>query len=158
MTDASNHGSPNLAMHVFRKFEQRPGTEHIRFILFVLAAGLSVPVNLLSRIGFSLVVPFGVAIVLSQFCGIIVAYILTKAFVFESSRRGVHHEFSRFVLVNLVSLAQTWVVAVGLVDFIFPIIKMNFLPELTGHFVGLATTAITSFILHKRFSFAPGRR
>lgn len=152
-----NRGLPDFAMPVFCIFSRRFGAERVRFILFVIAAGLSVPVNLLSRVGFSLVVPFSVAIVLSQICGVIVAYTLTKVFVFEPSRRGVHREFSRFVLVNLISLAQTWLVAVGLVDIVFPMVKMTFYPELVGHLIGLATTSVTSFILHKRFSFAPER-
>jgi putative flippase GtrA len=158
MTNTSDHHSPKWAAPALSKFARWAGAERARFILFVFAAGLSVPVNLLSRIGFSLVTPFEVAIVLSQFCGMIVAYVLAKFFVFEPSKRDVHHEFSRFLLVNLVSLVQTWLVSVGLVDLVFPLLKMKFYPELTGHFIGLATTAITSFILHKRFSFAPEQR
>jgi putative flippase GtrA len=147
MTDTSDHHSPKWAAPALSKFARWAGAERARFILFVFAAGLSVPVT-----------PFEVAIVLSQFCGMIVAYVLAKFFVFEPSKRDVHHEFSRFLLVNLVSLVQTWLVSVGLVDLVFPLLKMKFYPELTGHFIGLATTAITSFILHKRFSFAPEQR
>lgn len=157
MISVVNRWLIDLAMPAFSRLSRRFGAERVRFILFVIAAGLSVPVNLLSRVGFSFVVPFSVAIVLSQICGVIVAYTLTKVFVFEPSRRDVHREFSRFVLVNLISLAQTWLVAVGLVDIVFPALKMAFYPEFVGHFIGLATTSVTSFILHKRFSFAPER-
>jgi putative flippase GtrA len=130
------------------------GEERLRFSMFVVASGLSVPVNLASRVLFSLVVPFEIAVVLSHICGMVTAFTLSKLFVFEPSGRPVWSEFTKFTLVNMVSLAQTWIVAVGLVKFVWPVVGMSFYPELTGHFIGLATTAITSYVGHKRLSFA----
>jgi putative flippase GtrA len=130
------------------------GEERLRFSMFVVASGLSVPVNLASRVLFSLVVPFEIAVVLSHICGMVTAFTLSKLFVFEPSGRPVWSEFTKFTLVNMVSLAQTWIVAVGLVKFVWPLVGMSFYPELTGHFIGLATSAITSYVGHKRLSFA----
>jgi putative flippase GtrA len=125
-----------------------------QFFGFTVAAGLSVPVNLLSRIAFSTKVSFEAAVVLSHFCGMITAYVLTKLFVFERSGRPVRSEIFRFVLVNLASVTQTWIVAVGLLRFVFPALMIMFHPELIAHIIGLASSSFTSFFGHKYFSFA----
>jgi putative flippase GtrA len=130
------------------------GEERLRFSMFVVSSSLSVPVNLTSRVLFSLVTPFEVAVVLSQFCGMVTAYTLAKLFVFEPSGRSIRSEFARFTLVNMVSLVLTWIVAIGLVRVVWPMLDMTFYPEVTGHFIGLATSAITSYVGHKRLSFA----
>jgi putative flippase GtrA len=122
--------------------------------MFVVASGLSVPVNLASRVLFSLAVPFEIAVVLSHICGMLTAFTLSKLFVFEPSGKPIWSEFSRFTLVNLVSLAQTWIVAVGLVKFVWPLLGMGFNPELAGHFLGLATSAFTAYVGHKHLTFA----
>jgi putative flippase GtrA len=128
----------------------------VRFVRFLFAAGSSVPVNILVRIGLSRVLPYEAAVVLAHLAGMAVAFTTTKLLVFEPSGRAVGGEMARFALVNMVSLAQTWIIAVGLVRFVFPATGMTYAPELIGHVTGLATTAVTSFLLHRHFSF--GRR
>jgi putative flippase GtrA len=130
--------------------------DRLQFVRFVVAAGLSVPVNLGSRIVFSLVMPYEVAIVLSHGCGMLAAYALTKAFVFEPSGRRSRSELARFAVVNLVSVAQTWVIAVGLLRLVFPRTGMPPQPELLAHAIGLATASVTSYLGHRHYSF--GRR
>ena len=125
-----------------------------RFIAFLAAAGLSVPVNILSRIAFSTKLSFEVAVILSHGCGMATAYALTKLFVFDRSGRPMRSEMFRFALVNLASVTQTWIVAVGLVRFVFPMLAIVSHPELIGHIVGLASSSVTSFFGHKKFSFA----
>ena len=92
-----------------------PGRERTRFLRFLVAAGLSVPVNLGTRILFSRVMPYEIALVLSHLCGMLTAYALTRLFVFERSGRSAASELTRFAMVNGVSVVQTWIVAVGLV-------------------------------------------
>lgn len=129
---------------LFRPFADIIREERLRFLMFIVVAGLSVPVNLVSRVLFSLVTWFEVAVVLSHLCGMVVAFTLAKLFVFEPSGKSIRSEFARFTLVNIASLAQTWIIAVGLVKFVWPMLGMAFHPELTGHFIGLASSAITS--------------
>ena len=123
--------------------------EPLRFLMFVIASGLSVPVNLSSRMLFSLFVPFELAIALSHLCGMVTAYTLTKLFVFDPSGKSVWAEFSRFAFVNVVSFAQTWVVAVG-----WPMLGLDYYPELAAHFIGLATSAFTAYVGHKHLTFS----
>ena len=86
-----------------------------QYIRFLVAGGLSVPVNLASRVLFSHWMPYELAIVLAHGCGMLTAYALTRLFVFEPSGRPGRVEVARFAVVNLVSVTITWLVAVGLV-------------------------------------------
>jgi len=124
------------------------------FVGFVVAAGLSVPVNLAARALLSTVVPYELAIVLSHLVGMAVAFTLTRRFVFGASGRGVSAELGRFAAVNALSLAITWGVSVTLVRILFPAIGYRHFPELTGHFAGLCCAAVSSYLGHRYWSFA----
>lgn len=124
------------------------------FLKFVFFAGLSVPVNLGARMLFSVVVRYELAVVLSHLVGMAVAYVLTRRFVFGSSGRSVTGELGRFAIVNAVSLGITWTVSVGLVRIVFPAIGYTFMPELIAHGMGLFCAAVSSYVGHRRFSFA----
>ena len=129
-----------------------------RFLPFLLAAGASVPVNLLARVAFSRVVPFEAAVLLSHGVGMVTAYALTRCFVFERSGRSVAGELGRFALVNLVSAGLTWCVAVALLYQVFPRLGIAWQPELLAHVAGLGAASVASFVGHSRFSFRPPRR
>jgi putative flippase GtrA len=124
------------------------------FLKFVFFAGLSVPVNLGARALLSLVVRYELAVVLSHLVGMAVAYVLTRRFVFGSSGRGVTGELGRFAVVNAVSLGITWTISVGLVRIVFPAVGFTFMPELIAHGAGLFCAAVSSYVGHRRFSFA----
>ena len=143
--------SGGAAILGFIKARVAPG--QIQFIRFVIAAGLSVPVNLGTRVLFSQVAPYELALVESHLCGMLAAYLLTKFFVFERSGRRSHRELGRFACVNLVSLTQTWLVSVGLVRLVFPWIGFDAATELIAHSIGLALTSVTSFYGHRLYSF-----
>lgn len=146
-------GKPRSFRHLVQAASRR-----YQFLAFVIAAGLSVPVNLLTRIAFSRVMPFEAAVVLSHVCGMLVAYALTKLFVFSPSGRSALSELSRFAAVNVLSLAVTWIVAVWLLRLVLPGLPWIAEPELVAHFAGLAVSAVTSFVGHKYFSFARSRQ
>ena len=124
-----------------------------QFARFVIAAGLSVPVNLGARVLLSHVIPYEIAIVLSHLCGMLTAYVLIRSFVFEPSGRRPSSELTRFTLVNVVSLVVTWVVAVGLLRIVFPRIGFATSPEFVAHVLGLGVATFTSFYGHRRYSF-----
>ena len=134
----------------------RTRSTRLQFLRFLVAAGLSVPVNLGSRIVFSYVMPYEAALVAAHLCGMLTAYVLMRLFVFEPSGRTGRSELGRFALVNVASLAVTWVVAVGLVRFVFPAIGFHDAPELVAHVIGLGFSSFTSFYGHRKFSFAKG--
>ena len=124
-----------------------------QFLKFLVAAGLSVPVNLGSRVLLSRVMPYEAALVVSHLCGMLTAFLLTRSFVFERSGRRVSNELTRFTLVNVLSLIVTWVVAVGLLRLVFPRVGFDTQPELVAHIAGLGLASLTSFYGHRRYSF-----
>lgn len=132
-----------------------------RFLRFVAAGGFAALVNVLSRIGFSRLVPYGAAIVLAYLAGMTVAFTLTRLFVFEPSGRSRRDEYLRFGLVNLVALAQVWVVSEILYRWAFPLVGFSWRAETVAHAIGVASPIFTSYLGHKHFSFAassPARR
>lgn len=133
-----------------------PSANGLKYGKFVIAAGISVPFNVGSRILFSFYLPFGLAIVFSQFVGMTVAFLLTKFFVFKSTRNSLVGELVRFAAVNAISLAQTWVVSVAFLYAVLPALRYTFAPELTAHVIGLAASSLTAFVGHRHFSFREG--
>jgi putative flippase GtrA len=127
---------------------------HLQFVRFLIAGGLSVPFNLTTRVLLTRVVGYKLSIVGAQLVGMAVAYALSRRFVFRPSGHSVPHELSRFLVVNLLSLLQTLTVALLLLR-LFKSANMNFYPEFVAHFLGLATSAGTAFLAHKKLSFAP---
>lgn len=128
--------------------------ERNRFMLFVLAGGTAALVNILSRIAFNWVMPYEAAIVVAYLCGMTIAYLLNRHFVFASSGRGVASEYTRFALVNLAAVVQVWIVSVGLARFIFPVIGFAWHAETVAHVIGVSVPVFTSYLGHKHFSFA----
>ena len=125
-----------------------------RFALFVVAGGIAALVNIASRIALNLVMPYEVAIVVAYVCGMTTAYALNKLFVFERSGRAVTDEYVRFTLVNLVAVAQVWLVSVGLARLLFPAVGFTWHAETVAHVVGVIVPVFTSYLGHKHFSFA----
>ena len=129
-------------------------SDRTRFLLFVVMGGVAAGVNILSRLLLSLAMPYEAAIIFAYLCGMTTAYVLNKMFVFKSSGRRVHQEYARFALVNLVAVAQVWVVSVGLARFIFPLIGFGWHAETVAHVIGVIVPVFTSYLGHKHFSFA----
>ena len=98
--------------------------------------------------------PYEVAIVVAYLCGMTVAYLLNKRFVFDASGRSMTSEYVRFALVNLLAVAQVWVVSVGLARLVFPAIGFMGHAETVAHVIGVIVPVFTSYLGHRHFSFA----
>lgn len=127
------------------------------FLLFLLIGGLAALVNLVGRIIFNLVVDYQLAIILAYPPGMAVAFLLNRHFVFRADAHPAVGQIVRFALVNVMSLAQIWIVSVGLVDWAFPAIGFTWHAETIGHAIGLGSPALTSYFAHKHFSFRPAK-
>jgi putative flippase GtrA len=89
--------------------------------------------------------------------GLITAFVLMRVFVFAPSDRSVLLQFSRFVMVNIVSFVQVWLVSVGLVRIVFPVAGFAWHAEMVGHVIGMISPALSSYLLHRQVSFSPSR-
>lgn len=128
-----------------------------QFAAFVLAGGIAALVNWLSRIGFSTIMSLELAVVFAFLIGMTTAYSLNRFFVFEKSGRSMHDEYGRFVLVNMVALAQVFVVTIGLSRAVFPFVGLSWHPQEIAHAIGVASPILTSYIGHRYFTFAAKR-
>jgi putative flippase GtrA len=129
-----------------------------RFTTFLVTGGIAALVNILSRIAFSLVMVYEVAVVLAYLAGMATAYILTRLFVFEPSGRSAQGEFFRFAVVNIVALAQVWLVSMLLARAIFPWLGFTWHTETVAHVIGVLSPVLTSYVGHQRFTFAQKSR
>ena len=127
-----------------------------QFLSFVVVGGVAAVVNVVSRVAFSLTMPYEIALIPAYLCGMVTAFILNRAFVFKMTEDDMFSQAPRFALVNLVALAQVWVVGVGLVRLVFPAMGFAWHAETIAHAVGVASPVVTSYYAHKHFSFAPG--
>ena len=123
------------------------------FIRFLLTSGFAAAVNILSRMAFSVLVPYEVAIVVAYLLGMTVAFVLARRFVFDKSGHSPTTEYARFAMVNAVALVQVWAVSVALARWVFPAIGFDHQPELVAHVIGVLSPAVTSYYGHKLFSF-----
>jgi putative flippase GtrA len=128
--------------------------ERQRFMLFLFAGGAAALVNILSRIALNWVMRYEVAIVVAYLCGMTAAYLLNKHFVFEASGRSMTSEYARFALVNLLAIAQVWIVSVGLARLVFPAIGFTWRADTVAHVIGVSVPVFTSYLGHRHFSFA----
>ena len=124
----------------------------------MIAGGIAALVNIGSRIAFSLVISYEIAILVAYLCGMTTAYVLNKKFVFASSGRPVASEYTRFTLVNLVAVAQVWIVSVGLARWLFPAVGFTWHDVTVAHVIGVLVPVFVSYLGHKHFSFAAPAR
>lgn len=125
-----------------------------RFVLFLATGGSAALVNLASRYLLTPVVGFKASIVIAYVIGMVVAFTLFRAFVFETSGKSIASESYRFVVVNLVALLLVWCISVGLAGVVFPAIGFAWHVEDVAHLVGTCVPAVTSFVGHSLYTFA----
>jgi putative flippase GtrA len=123
------------------------------FVGFILAGGTAALVNFGSRFFYSTFADFGYAVILAYITGMITAFTLNKLFVFEKSGRALKIEVFYFILVNLVAVAQTYYISIGLVEYLFPSVGYSLFPEATAHAAGVVFPVFSSFIGHKYLTF-----
>jgi len=124
-----------------------------QFFAFLLAGGISSTISLVSRHFFNLIVPYEAAVVLAQLVGIGVAFSLSRLFVFANSGPPVVFAFGRFVLVNVLSVLIVAGVSSIAFRLVLPLLGVTFYPAILAQIIGLACSAVPSFLGHKYFSF-----
>jgi putative flippase GtrA len=125
-----------------------------RFARFLITGGIAAAVNIASRLVFSQFLSYGLAILAAYVCGMITAWLLARWLVFERSQSHWGRELARFALVNVAGAAQVWLVSEALVRFLFPGIGFTFHADLFAHIVGVASPVLTSYVAHRKFTFA----
>jgi putative flippase GtrA len=131
----------------------KPGSERARFLSFIATGGIAAGANMGARLLFQMAMSYEWAVGLAYLVGMVTAFVLARVFVFEAEGGSVHGQFSRFALVNAVAFAQVWLISVGLAEYLFPAMGFAWHAETVAHGIGVASPVMTSYLLHKHFSF-----
>ncbi len=124
-----------------------------QFLVFLLTGGTAAAANFGSRILYNRWLDYSGAIILAYLTGMVTAFVLARMFVFRQSTQSVSRSALIFCLVNVVAVAQTWAISMGLAYYVLPAAGVTaFVPEI-AHAVGVVVPVFTSYVGHKRFSF-----
>ena len=124
-----------------------------QFAIFVATGGAAAAINFGSRILYSQWCSFSAAIFLAYGTGMVAAFVLAKLFVFRNSRRRLRDAWLTFCAVNVLAIAQTWLISMCMARYLLPAAGVTlFVPEL-AHAVGIVVPVFSSYLGHKRFSF-----
>lgn len=129
-----------------------------QFALFLLTGGVAALVNVISRVGFSRFLRFELAVLAAYGIGMVTAYVLARQFVFRNSVITVRRSFAAFALVNLFAVLQTWIVSVGMRNWLLPLLGIVVLRDLIAHTIGVLVPVVSSYFGHKHISFRESRR
>lgn len=95
---------------------------------------------------------FHTAIILAYGTSMVTAFILAKLFVFRNRCRRLRDAWLTFCAVNLLAIAQTWLISMCMGYFLPAVGVTAFVPEL-AHAAGVVVPVFSSYLGHKRFSF-----
>lgn len=123
------------------------------FLLFLLTGGLAAAVNFGSRILLNNVMSYSAAIVCAYLIGMVTAFVLAKFLVFRNSQQSFKKSAGLFIAVNLIAVAQTWVVSMSLFNYVLPKLGITQFAKEIAHAVGVAIPVFTSYVGHKHWSF-----
>lgn len=124
-----------------------------KFQIFIVSGGIAACVNIASRIALEMFISFESAVFLAYLMGMLTAYLLSKAWVFDLGVQLESKSFIKFSIVNLGSLLIVWIVSTTLYYIIFPVIAFDFYPKLVAHSLGVVSPVYFSYFLHRHFSF-----
>ena len=124
-----------------------------QFFLFLITGGVAALINIGSRIGFSQVLRFELAVLAAYAIGMVTAYALARRYVFLQTQQSVKRSFAAFALINLAAVLQTWLVSIGIRTWLLPVIGVAALVDLIAHSFGVVVPVITSYFGHKYVSF-----
>jgi putative flippase GtrA len=123
------------------------------FIRFLLLGGIAALANLVARYFLNFLMPFEAAVILAYLVGMLVAFLLFQKTMFVAGAfkpRSV----PRFIWVNMLGAGLAWGVSTVMARQILPAIGWEWRPFEVAHFAGVATPAISSYFLHKYYTFA----
>lgn len=124
-----------------------------QFLLFLLTGGMAAAVNFGSRILFSVWLSFSTAVILAYLTGMVTAFVLARLFVFKQSSQSVQRSAFFFVLVNVIAVAQTWAISMGLAYYGLPALGVTRWVTEIAHAMGVVVPVFTSYLGHKHWSF-----
>lgn len=124
-----------------------------QFTLFVVTGGIAAAANFGSRILFNRWMNFSSAVIFAYITGMVVAFLLAKAFVFRESTQSTNKSILFFIAVNVFAVLQTWLISMGLAVYVLPAMGIEIFVHEIAHAAGIVAPVFTSYLGHKHFSF-----
>lgn len=124
-----------------------------QFFAFIITGGIAAAINFGSRILYSNFMSFSNAVIVAYVTGMITAFVLAKLFVFTEGTQSIKQSAFIFTLVNIVAVAQTWLVSMALAHYLLPAFNIEQFKYEIAHAAGVLVPVFTSFIGHKYWSF-----
>mgnify|MGYP001810152766 FL=1 len=128
--------------------------ERGRFLRFLAAGGSAAALNWLCGRLYGLAMPFEIAVVAAYLTGSVWAFCWFRAWAFAPSDKPLTAEIAGFAGVNVIAMALVWLVSTGLARLVFPAVGWTFYPEAIAHGIGIAVPILSSWIGHKKVTFA----
>lgn len=125
----------------------------IEFARFLGVGGVAAAANLVSRYFLDLVLPFEAAVVMAYLVGMAVGFLLFQNTLFKGTAVDARR-IMRFIWVNLFGATLAWAISSIMARHALPLIGWTWHPFEIAHLCGVATPAITSYFLHKHYTFA----
>ncbi len=125
----------------------------MEFVRFVLTGGLAAIANLASRYLLDMVLPFEAAVALAYVVGMVIAFVLFQRTIFGDPGTGLRRQIIRFTQVNLLGGVLTLLLSSALARYIFPAVGWTFRAYDFAHFFGVCAPAISSYFLHKHYTY-----
>ncbi len=120
---------------------------------YVLVGVFAGCVNLAARALLSQLMSYEWAVILAFPIALTCAFVMNRSYVFNVTSGAPLQQYLKFALVNLLALAQVWLVSVLFMRLIFPSIGFYWNPALISHAIGVASPILTSFFAYKYFVF-----
>jgi putative flippase GtrA len=125
----------------------------LQFSFFLLSGALASLLNWSSRFLFSQFFNFQTSIVLAFIVGLLSGFILMRLFVFKKSQNSIKSQALRYLIINMLALAQTFAVSVLMLNVLLRFIEDKAVSEAISHAMGIVVPVFTSYLGHKHFSF-----
>lgn len=125
----------------------------IEFARFLGVGGIAALANLVSRYFLDFVMPFEVAVVLAYMVGMVIGFFLFQRMLFGGGGIDARRVI-RFVWVNIFGATLAWAVSSIMARHALPLIGWTWHSFEIAHLCGVGAPAITSYFLHKHYTFA----
>lgn len=123
------------------------------FVQFIAIGGLAALVNLASRFVLDFIMPFEVAVLIAYGLGMVAGFFLFRRALF-AHRAITGKLIRRFIWVNIFGATLAWAVSSVMARVILPAVGWTFHPFELAHLCGVAAPAVTSYFLHRHYTFA----
>ena len=140
-------------MSAHHTFRANPTAALAQFARFVATGSIAAVTNLIARAILDNVLPFEAAVVLAYIAGMVVAFILFQRAIFGNPGSPLRRRIFRFTLVNMLGLAIATIVSTLLARQVLPALNWTFYPFAVAHFIGVAAPTLSSYFLHKHYTY-----